>query len=97
MKRKIVVNPRARIAHIPKELIDQGLSGELDGYADAVTLTIVNPNTPLRDVEKSLKIVLKDIQFRRELEEGNDERNAAQDRISQEPRDQSPGSQDAPA
>ena len=68
MKRKIVVNRIARIAYIPKELIDQGFSGELDGYADAVTLTIVNPNTPLKDVERSLKIVLRDIRFRRELE-----------------------------
>jgi len=72
MKRRITVNPKARIAHIPKELIDAGLAGEVDGYADAVTLTIVNPNTPLKDVETSLKIVLKDIQFRRKLErEGN--------------------------
>ena len=69
MLRKIKVNPSARIAHIPKELIDQGLSGELDAYANAVTLTIVNPNTPLADVEKSLKIVLEDIKFRRKREE----------------------------
>jgi hypothetical protein len=97
MKRKIVVNPKARIAHIPKELIDQGLSGELDGYADAVSLTIVNPKTPLRDVEKSLKIVLRDIQFRRELEEGNDERDEAQNRVSQESGHKNASSEVAPA
>lgn len=71
MKRKIVINPEARIAHIPKELIDQGLKGEVDGYANAVTLTLVNPNTPLKDVETSLKIVLADIRFRREIEDDN--------------------------
>ena len=69
MKRKIKVNPEARIAYIPKELIDQGLHGDLDGYANAVTLTIVNPDTPLEDVERSLQIVLDDIKFRKSLEE----------------------------
>lgn len=71
MKRKITINPEARIAYIPKELIDQGLSGELDGYANAVTLTIVSPNASLDDVEKSLLIVLEDIRFRKNLERKN--------------------------
>ena len=69
MLRKIKVNPEARIAHIPKELIDQGFKGDLDGYANAITLTIVSPNTPLEDVERSLEIVLDDIRFRRKREE----------------------------
>lgn len=68
MKRKITINPEARIAYIPKELIDQGLKGELDGYANAITLTIVSPNASLDDVEKSLLIVLEDIKFRKKLE-----------------------------
>lgn len=68
MLRKIKVNPEARIAYIPKELIDQGLFGELDGYANAVTLTIVNPDTPLEDIERSLEIVLEDIRLRKKLE-----------------------------
>jgi len=69
MLRKIKINPEARVAYIPKELIDQGLTGEVDGYANAVTLTIVNPNTPLKDVERSLEIVLDDVRFRRMMEE----------------------------
>ena len=68
MKRKITINPEARIAYIPKELIDQGLKGEVDGYANAVTLTLVSPETSLEDVEKSLLIVLDDVRFRKGLE-----------------------------
>ena len=68
MKRKIVINPEARIAYIPKELIEQGLKGDLDGYANAVTLTIVSPNTPLEEVEQSLLLVLGDIRLRMERE-----------------------------
>lgn len=71
MLRKIFINKKARIAYIPDELIKQGLHGEVDGYANAVTLTIVNPNTPLEDVERSLQIVLEDIKFRRERENRN--------------------------
>jgi len=90
MKRKIKVNPQARVAYIPKDLVDQGLSGDVDGYADAVTLTLVKPGTPLGDVERSLKIVLKDIQFRREREEqehGGEsdlKETSAKDKLSQE-------------
>ncbi|MCK9369933.1 hypothetical protein M0R04_08520 [Candidatus Dojkabacteria bacterium] len=69
MKRKITISEEARVAYIPKELIEQGLKGVVDGYANAVTLTLVNPDTPLKDVERSLKIVLEDVQFRREREE----------------------------
>jgi len=69
MKRKITINPKARIAHIPKELIDQGFKGDVDGYANAVTLTLVNPKTPLEQVEQSLRIVLDDISLRRKMEE----------------------------
>lgn len=69
MKRKIVINPAARIAHIPKELIEQGLTGEVDGYCNAVTLTLVSPLASLDEVEQSLKIVLLDIDLRRKHNE----------------------------
>ncbi len=69
MKRKIRINPEARIAYIPKELIDEGLTGEVDGYANAVTLTLVSPNTPLKNIERSLEIVLDDIRFRMRMEQ----------------------------
>jgi len=69
MKRKIKINPEARIAHIPKEIIDQGFEGEVDAYANAITLTLVSPNTPLKEVERSLEIVLEDIRLRRQVAE----------------------------
>ena len=69
MKRKIRINPKAKIAYIPGELIDQGFEGELDSYANAITLTMVKPDASLEEIERSLNIVLDDIRFRRELEE----------------------------
>jgi len=68
VRRKITVNPKAKIAYMPKDLIEQGLSGELEAYANAVTLTIVKPDTPLKDIKRSLEIVLDDIRFRMSLD-----------------------------
>jgi len=68
MLRKIRINPEARIATIPKELIDQGFAGDVDGYANAVTLTLVKPGADLAAVKRSLQIVLEDIALRQSLE-----------------------------
>lgn len=67
MKRRIKINPKAKIAHIPKELIEQGFKGDLDAYANAVTLTIVNENASLDSIRRSLEIVLEDIKLRQKL------------------------------
>ncbi len=64
MKRKIRINPKTHLAYIPEELIDEGFVGDLDAYANAKTVTIVHPDASLEDVERSLGIVLQDIQLR---------------------------------
>lgn len=86
MKRKITINPEARIAYIPKELIDQGFQGEVDGYANAVTLTIVSPNAALEDVERSLEIVLEDIRLRRKMEKNEGRKSKRMAADSSQPR-----------
>ena len=58
MKRRLRVHSKQRVVYLPKDIVDQGLSGDVDGYANAVTLTLVNPTTPLDD-----------IRFRRERED----------------------------
>lgn len=69
MKRKFKVNPRARIVYIPRDLIEEGLSGEVDGYVSAVTVTLVNPKANLDEVIRSLKLVLDDIELRKQIQE----------------------------
>lgn len=54
-------NPRA---YIPKELIDEGFTGEVEILADAKTATILHPQATLEEVRESLKIVLQDINLR---------------------------------
>jgi len=55
-------NPRS---YIPKELIDEGFTGEVEILANAYTATLLKPGVPLDDIEKSLKIVLQDIHLRK--------------------------------
>ena len=68
MKRKIRINPKARIAYISKDLIDQGFTDEVDAFANTVTLTIIKPGALLDEIKHDLEIVLKDVEFRQKLE-----------------------------
>lgn len=64
MKRKLRINPEARILTIPKEIVEEGFTGNVDAYANAKTLTIVHPEASLEEVKRSLEIVLQDINLR---------------------------------
>ncbi|MBU2597555.1 MAG: hypothetical protein KJ757_08360 [Planctomycetes bacterium] len=64
MKRKIRVNLTTHLAYIPEDIINEGFLGDLDAYANAKTVTLVHPDTSLKEVERSLEIVLQDIRLR---------------------------------
>lgn len=63
LKMNIPDNPNPR-AYIPKELIDEGFTGEVELLANAKTATILHPEASLEEIEESLKIVLRDIRLR---------------------------------
>lgn len=65
-KLKIIIptdakNPRS---YIPKELIDEGFTGEVEILADAFTATLLKPGISLGRIKESLELVLKDIELR---------------------------------
>lgn len=68
MKRRVRVNAEASTVYIPKEVVEDGLRGECDAYADAFTFTIVKPGASLDQVRRSLELVLKDVEMRMEPE-----------------------------
>jgi hypothetical protein len=45
-------------------MVEEGMVGDVDSYADAITLTIVSSGASLEDVKASLETVLKDIELR---------------------------------
>ena len=50
--------------YIPKELLRDGFSGNVDIFTTPITLTIIHPNADLRKIEKGLEITSKDIELR---------------------------------
>ena len=64
MKRKIRINPKTQLAYIPDEIIREGFVDDVDAFANAITVTLVKPNSSLEEVERSLQIVLQDIHLR---------------------------------
>ena len=72
MKKKLRVNAKARILHVPKDLVDDGFTGEIDCYTNSYTLVLTKKGSSLVDIADSLQIVLMDIQMRqRAAERGN--------------------------
>ena len=56
------------MAYFPKEVRQEGFVGEIEGLPNALTFTLIKPGTSLANVATSLRIVLQDVELRRELE-----------------------------
>jgi hypothetical protein len=56
---------------MPKELLREGFSGDVNVFSTPITFTIVHPSADLRKVKKSLDITLKDIELRLKSKNSN--------------------------
>jgi len=65
----IKVDERTGVTYFPKEIRKEGFVGEVEGLPNALTFTLIKPGTKLSDVERSLRVILRDIKLRREQEE----------------------------
>jgi len=70
----IKVDRQIGMTYFPKEIRQEGFVGEIVGLPNALTFTLIKPGTKLVDVERSLRIILKDIKLRREQEENEDKK-----------------------
>ena len=82
MKIKIKVHEKSGMTYFPDELRNAGFVGDLDGYANAITLTVANSEASLDDIEKSLLIVLDDIRFRKQMERKKKSASKKLDRVA---------------
>ncbi len=62
----IKVDKKTGMTYFPKEIRQEGFVGEIEGLPNALTFTLIKPGTKLSDVEKSLRIILRDIALRRQ-------------------------------
>lgn len=51
-------------AFFGKNVASEGYIGDVDTIANAVTITVIKPNTSLEDVKRSLEITIQDIDLR---------------------------------
>lgn len=64
MKKKISINPQTGISYIPKDLVSNGYSGDVEVLINVVTATLIKPGTDLLSVKRSLEITIQDIDLR---------------------------------
>lgn len=50
------------------DLRKDGFVGDVEGVANAATLTFFRPGSSWKEIKKSLKIIMKDIELREEME-----------------------------
>ena len=71
MKITLRVNPKTHLVCIPNSMVGEGMVGDVESFANTVTLTLVSPGASLEDVKASLETVLKDIELRMRIESKN--------------------------
>jgi hypothetical protein len=71
MRKIFKVNPRDRKVYLGKDLEAEGYctTGELEGYPNAFTITLLKPGASLQQAITSLKTVIQDLEARKEDEE----------------------------
>lgn len=70
MRRIFKVHKDAQTIRLTKDLIAEGFDGELEGFMNAVTLTLVKPGTNLDLAIESLRGTIQDLQLRKKAGQG---------------------------
>ncbi len=65
MRRIFKVHETAQTIRLTKDLVEEGFDGELEGFMNAVTLTLVKPGTTLDLAIESLQGTIRDLQLRK--------------------------------
>jgi len=68
----IRVDKATGMTYFPKEIRREGFVGEVEGLPNALTFTLIKPGAALADIARSLRIVLRDVELRRQQEMQNE-------------------------
>jgi len=66
MKGEINISKKTPVVWVPKVILDAGFKGRVPFLANCYTVVLLHPRATLEDIQKSLEIVMKDVQLRRE-------------------------------
>lgn len=67
----IRVDPITGQNYLPRDVRREGFVGEVEGLANALTVTFIKPGARLADVQKSLRIIEQDLELRIQQGEGH--------------------------
>lgn len=63
MRIKIKINPKTRVAYLPKSVIEEGFEGEVDVYGAGSVIVIPHPNADAATINESISLVARDIEL----------------------------------
>ena len=63
MRIKIKINPKTRVAYLPKSVIEEGFKGEVDVYGAGSVIVIPHPNADAATINESISLVARDIEL----------------------------------
>jgi len=75
MRKIFKINPKDRKVYLGKDLEAEGYctTGELEGFPDTFTLTLLKPGATLQQAITSMKTVIKDLEARKEDEQSREQ------------------------
>ena len=65
MRKTFKVHKITKTIYLPKDIREEGFDDKMDGYMNAVTLTLVKPGVDLDLAIESLRGVIQDLELRR--------------------------------
>jgi len=63
MRIRLKINPKTGVIYLPKVLVEDGFSGEVDAFGSGPVLVIIRPDADLETVKDRLDSVSKDIEL----------------------------------
>ncbi len=69
MRIKLKINPKTGIIYLPKVLLEDGFTGEVDAFGSGPVLVIIRPHADVKTVKDRLKSVSKEIDLRRDIQQ----------------------------
>ncbi|GEM_PF-1909824 len=63
MRITLKINPKTGVIYFPKQLVEDGFSGDVDAFSAGPVVVIVHPDAEEADVREGLELVSRDIKL----------------------------------
>jgi len=63
MRIKIKINPKTGVVYLPKYMLEDGFSGEVDAFGVGSVIVIAHPDADVSVIRESISLALKDVEL----------------------------------